>query len=232
MSLLELGSGPGFITEALLTLLPNSQITCVEIDPQLIERAKQYLRGKAKDKVQYLEGSLMELQLGDDSYDFAYARLVFQHLPDPISTAKEIRRVLKPGGRLVIYDIDDEIFGLFQPALPEISIAIEKMGQAQAAGGGNRNVGRSLWRILKAAGFINLDLEIIATHSDDIGIEPFLPQLDPDRMLRLVKMGLLSEQELDKIRTARATFLTAPDKFILMLSLMACGEKAQPQMDQ
>ena len=33
MSILELGSGPGFITEQLLALCPNSHVTCVEIDP-------------------------------------------------------------------------------------------------------------------------------------------------------------------------------------------------------
>lgn len=43
MSVLELGSGPGFITEQLLALLPTSQITCVEIDHNLIEQAKQHL---------------------------------------------------------------------------------------------------------------------------------------------------------------------------------------------
>src|SRR5215211_4278730 len=36
MSILEVGSGPGFVTEQLLILYPNSHVTCVEIDPDLI----------------------------------------------------------------------------------------------------------------------------------------------------------------------------------------------------
>ena len=36
MSILELGSGPGFVTEQLIALCPNSHITCVEIDRDLI----------------------------------------------------------------------------------------------------------------------------------------------------------------------------------------------------
>ena len=226
MSLIELGSGPGFITELLLTLVPNSLITCLEIDPKLLKRAEQYLQNKAHHRVHFVEGSVMNIRLADNSFDFAYARLLFQHLPDPVGAAKEIRRVLKPGDKLVIYDIDDEIFGLIQPPIPEFSAVLEKLGQAQSAGGGNRRVGRSLWRILKAAGFSNLDLEVVASHSDNIGIEPFLPQIDPDRLLPLVKTGLVSEQELENIRSSRHKFLASPEPYIFTLSLMVCGEKS------
>jgi len=225
MSLLEPGSGPGFITESLLNLLPNSPITCLEIDPTLLKRAEQYLGNKTNKRLHFIEGSVMDTRLANDSFDFAYARLLFQHLPDPIGAAKEMWRVLKPGGKLVIYDIDDEIFGIVQPVIPEFPGILEKCGQAQSAQGGNRRVGRDLWRILKAAGFINLDLEVIAAHSDNIGIEPFLPQIDPDRLLPLVKFGLMSEQELEKIRVSRTKFLASPEPYILSLMLMVHGEK-------
>lgn len=225
MSLLELGSGPGFITEALLTLLPSSPITCVEIDPTLLKQAEQYLQNKANNRVRLIERSVMDTRLADNSFDFAYARLLFQHLPDPIGAAKEIWRVLRPGGKFVIYDIDDDIFGLIEPTVPEWPSVLEKFAQAQATQGGNRRVGRSLWRILKAAGFSNLDLEVVASHSDNIGIEPFLPQMDPDRLLPLVKVGLMSGQELEKIRASRDKFLASPEPYILTLSLMVYGEK-------
>lgn len=227
MTLLELGSGPGFITEALLGLVPHSEITCLEIDASLLQRAERYLQSKAGDRVRFIEGSVMEMELADNQFDFAYARLLFQHLPDPLGAAKEIWRVLKPGGKLAIYDIDDEIFGIVDPPIPEFSIVLEKFGQAQAAQGGNRRVGRRLWRTLKAAGFRNLDSEVVAIHSDNIGLDPFLPQIEPDRLLPLVKVGLMSEQELEKIRAARDKFLDAPEPYILTLSLMVCGEKLQ-----
>ncbi len=225
MSLLEPGSGPGFITEPLLALLPNSPMTCLEIDPTLLKQAEQYLHDKANNRVRFVEGSVMDTRLADNSFDFAYARLLFQHLPDPLGAAKEIWRVLKPGGKLVIYDVEDEIFGLFQPPIPEFPSVLEKYGQAQASQGGNRHVGRSLWRTLKAAGFHSLDLEVVASHSDDIGIEPFLPQIDPDRLLPLVTMGLMSETDLERLRVSITKFLASPEPYLLLLSLMIGGEK-------
>lgn len=225
MSVLELGSGPGFVTEQLLALLPNSPITCVEVDLTLLDQAKQYLHGKAGQRVQFVEASVMDTQLEENQYDFAYARLLFQHLKEPIGAAKEIWRVLKPGGKLAIYDIDDEIFGLFQPPIPEFASVIEAFGQAQAQRGGNRHIGSELWRIFKAAGFGNLDLEALASHSADIGVESFLQHVDPDRMLSLVERGLLSKQDLEAFRVALARFSALPDAYTLWLSLMMCGEK-------
>jgi SAM-dependent methyltransferase len=225
MSVLELGSGPGFITEQLLALIPTSPITCLEIDRTLLNRAEQYLQHKANQRVQFVEGSVMDTRLESNLFDFAYARLLFQHLPDPIGAAKEIWRVLKPGGKLAIYDVDDELFGLFQPPIPEFAIVLEKFGQAQAARGGNRRIGRSLSRILKASGFCNLDLEAVATHSDTIGVEPFLRNIDPDRMLSLVKLGLITEQDLERFRVALTKFSASPEAYTLWLSLMMCGEK-------
>lgn len=225
MTLLEPGSGPGFITEALLTLWPSSRITCLEIDLTLLKKAEQFLQDKARGRVQFVEGSVMATQLPGDSFDFAYARLLFQHLPDPVGAAREIKRILKPGGKLVIYDIDDEIFGIIDPPVPEYAGVLEKFGQAQSLMGGNRRVGRNLWRILIAAGFINLSLEVIATHTDALGMEPFLPMIDADRLLPFVKMGLMTEQEVEKVREARQKFLESPKPYILLLMLMVSGEK-------
>jgi ubiquinone/menaquinone biosynthesis C-methylase UbiE len=227
MSVLELGSGPGFITEQLLTLVPTSSITCVEIDRTLLDQAEQHLHHTAKERLRFVEGSVMDTHLERDQFDFAYARLLFQHLPDPIGAAKEIWRVLKPGGKLVMYDIDDALFGLFEPALPAFAPVLEAFGQGQAARGGNRHIGRSLWRILTAAGFRTIELEVVGSHSAGSGVEPFLRHIHPDRMRSLVTGGLLSEEDLERFRAALTAWAALPDAYTLWLSLMLCGEKPE-----
>lgn len=225
MSVLEPGSGPGFITEQLLDLFPNIQITCLELNPALLAQAEQHLRHKANQRVQLIEGSVMDTGLEANQFDWAYGRYLFQHLPDPLGAAQEIWRVLKPGGKLVIHDIDDELFGLFEPPLSGLSRVIEKFGEAQAARGGNRHIGRHLWQMLEQAGFQNLDLEVLVSHSGTSGIEPFLQQIHPDRMLSLVEQGLLSEEELAQYRAAHTAYKEDLKPFTIWLSLMICGEK-------
>lgn len=226
MSILELGCGPGFVTEQLLDMFPTSPVTALEIDPGLLGKAKQYLQGKADGRLRFVEASIQETGLPDNSVDFAIGRLIFQHLPDPLGAAKEVLRVVKPGGKLAIIDIDDGIFGLIDPPIPELPAVLEKYGQAQALRGGNRLIGRRLWRILKTAGFENVEMEAVLTHSDALGIEPFLPQIDPDRLLPLVRAGLISQQELESVRVSRDTFLASPEPFFLLLMLLVCGAKA------
>lgn len=225
LSVLELGSGPGFLTEQLLALLPSSSITCLEIDRTLLLQAEHYLHDKDNQRVHFVEASVLDTGLASNQFDVAYARLLFQHLSEPLRAANEIWRVLKPGGKLIIYDIDDELFGLFHPPIPEFTPVLEAFGQAQAIRGGDRHIGRSLSGILKASGFCNLDVEVIASDSANKGVEPFLQHIDPDRMRSLVNLGLLSEQDLDRFRIALAKFSDTPEAYTLWLSLMICGEK-------
>jgi ubiquinone/menaquinone biosynthesis C-methylase UbiE len=225
MSVLELGSGPGFITGQLLALLPNSPITALEVAPVMIDQARQYLGAEFDDRLRFVEGSIMDTGLPDDRFDFALARLLFQHLPDPVGAAREVMRVLRPGGKLVITDVDDEVWGLTDPGVPEMPRVLEKFRQAQAARGGNRWIGRQLWRILEAAGFVGLDVDVAIAHSDALGLEPFMPQFDLRRVSFLAESGALSEQEMEQIRAAREAFLAADRPYIMMLVWMACGEK-------
>jgi len=74
MSVLEAGSGPGFITEQLLTLIPNSALTCLDIDPNLLQQAEQYLQDKTMPRiqvqpVQFVQGSIVDTTFMDVNTD-------------------------------------------------------------------------------------------------------------------------------------------------------------------
>lgn len=225
MRVLELGSGPGFSTEKILTMLPNSMVKSVELDPRMVQEASMRLHSYRPERLTIIEASAADTGLSDNSVDFAIARLLFQHLPDPVAVVKEVFRVLKPGGKIAITDPDIDLFWLLDPPIAEADLIRQKLSQGQAAQSGDFHIGHKLWRILKSAGFEDLNLEMIAAHSDDLGMEALMLQFDPDLLLNLVKAGLLSEAEFAQIKQSREAFLNSPDPFLLYLWWMVSGAK-------
>jgi len=101
----------------------------------------------------------------------------------------------------------------------------ERVVQAMRAG--NRLVGRRLWRLLAEAGFEELALEVIAFHSDELGIEAFLPQFDPQRYRPFVVPGGLTQEEWDSYRAAYEEWRNAPDAYVLQLILLVSGRRPE-----
>ena len=225
MSVLEVGSGPGFFTKQLLTILPTSRITCVDTDSGFLAQAQQMLPTEGLSRVHFVEASILTTSLPEQTFDVAIARFVLQHLESPVAAAQAIWRLLKPGGKLIIIDSDDALFGIIHPSIPELPFILEAYAQAQARRGGNRSVGRYLWRILDQASFLPQALDTIAFHSDELGIEAFREHLNPERFVPLMKVGLLAEEVVAQARASAERFFISPEHFILMLWLVAYGQK-------
>jgi len=229
MSVLEVGSGPGFVTEQLVQLLPASNITALEIDPVLIERAKAYLGDREASRRRIVEGNVMQMDFPDDTFDVVYARYLFQHLPDPVGAANEIKRVLKPGGKLVIFDVDDD-YVIFDPPGSDEMKAIDaqvarKMQARQAEKGGNRLIGRRLLNVLRDAGFENRMFEGVIIHSQVDDIELIVPKFTREQGEGMVKEGFIDERQLE-IMVAEVELFMASDPVIMISTFMAAGEKA------
>jgi ubiquinone/menaquinone biosynthesis C-methylase UbiE len=227
MSILELGSGPGFVTEQLLALCPNSHITCVEIDLDLILPAERYLQSKGLGgRYTIIHGDLMKMDLPGDAFDFAYASLVFQHLRDPRGAMEEIRRVLKPGGRLVINDIDVGLGEIYGPQDPEVDAIENKLHETVAQRGGNPRIGRQLWRLLAATGYENMDLEAVPVHTDKLGFDTLFPdEWDPGRFKPALELGTITRADVETLHKAHIATHASPDRYALFISLMVCGQK-------
>src|SRR5262249_19037518 len=71
------------------------------------------------ESIALLPANAAAVGLAENSFDFVIARLLFQHLADPMPVAREAFRLLKPGGIFVIVDIDYDIFGPVVPHVPD-----------------------------------------------------------------------------------------------------------------
>ncbi|MCK6073872.1 methyltransferase domain-containing protein [Paenibacillus silvae] len=225
MRLLEVGSGPGYITEQLLNNLPDSEITSLEIDHTLQAQAKERLKDVSSERLKFVESSIYQIDLPDESFDFVVARLIFLHLNNPVEAAQEIYRVLKPGGRLSIIDVDDGVFGAVNPDIPALHTVLMKIADYVAQHGGNRLIGRSLPRLLSESGYINIDIDSVLQHSDVLGIEGFKQQFNLQRFVHFVEKGVISSDEFAQLQRASEAINHSPEAYAMMNFITACGTK-------
>ena len=82
---------------------PEAAVVAIDLSPKLLARAANKARKNAKP----VELGLMDAQrlaFADDAFDCAATSFVFCSVPDPIAGLSEVRRVLKPGGRLILLE--------------------------------------------------------------------------------------------------------------------------------
>jgi SAM-dependent methyltransferase len=97
---LEFGAGTGLNLE----LYPeDARVVAMEPEPTMARRARERAR-RSRASVRVLRGSAEALPFADDTFDTAVACYVFCTIPDPLLGASEVRRVLRPQGRLLLYE--------------------------------------------------------------------------------------------------------------------------------
>jgi ubiquinone/menaquinone biosynthesis C-methylase UbiE len=173
MKVLDLACGPGFISCELAKEVGDGHVVGVDINEALIATAHQAKEREGVDNVSFSLGNLYELDLPENSFDFVYARFVFQHLEHPEKALENILKVLRPGGVLCITDIDDN-WTSFSPESDAFVKFIRKAGAGQRRKGGNRLIGSQLYGMLKNTGYQDVSTNVHPLSSEDLGIRYFL----------------------------------------------------------
>jgi len=96
----------------------------------------------------------------DEPFDVAYARFLLTHLPDPGALVSAARRHLRPGGVMVVEDIDFR--GHFaEPECRALSRAVELYTKVVHRRGADANIGPRLPGLLRQAGLENVQLRLV-----------------------------------------------------------------------
>ncbi|MET9919207.1 methyltransferase domain-containing protein [Streptomyces sp. NPDC006435] len=146
---LDLGCGPGTDLGALAEAVGSSgRVIGIDSSQEMVEQARR--RTENLPAVEVEPGDIHTLPFEDGSIDRARTDRVLQHVTDPARALAEARRVLRPGGRLVMGEPDWDSLAIDHPDL-EVSRAYTRHVTDRVVRNGV--IGRQLARLALDAGF-------------------------------------------------------------------------------
>lgn len=120
---LEVGVGTG---KNLEYYPPDCEIIGIDLSPGMLEKAKVKAQNLQLE-LSLQEMDAQELQFPDHSFDTVVATCVFCSVPDPIKGLKEIKRVCKPGGKILLLEhvrSENPILGEIMDILDPITVRL------------------------------------------------------------------------------------------------------------
>jgi len=203
---LDLGCGGGHVAIDMARLVgATGRVVGVDFDATVIELARADA-SEAGVAVEFLAEDCLADEAGDDGgFDVCYARFLLSHVADPPAVLARMRELARPGGAVVVEDID--FSGFFcEPPDPAHDEYARLYSEAVALSGGDSSIGRRLPGLVAAAGLADVELAVCQpAHLD--GPLKVLNQVTMERIRpRVVDAGLATDAEVDAVAAGMRAF--------------------------
>jgi SAM-dependent methyltransferase len=100
-TVLDVACGPGLVVAAFARVARH--VTGIDVTPAMLVRARDVTAGLAN--VSFDQGDVVPLPYPDGAFSIVVSRFAFHHFPAPRAVLAEMRRVCRPGGRVVVCDL-------------------------------------------------------------------------------------------------------------------------------
>jgi len=136
IQVLDAGCGGGGMTQLLAEAVgPDGRVVGLDANPMLLEFGRATVAGTdLAERIKFQEGDVLHLPFEDNSFDLVWCSRVIHGLTDQLAGVRELSRVVRPGGRVVIRE-----FGLPVQFLP-FNLGIGEPGLE-----GRLQIARSQW---------------------------------------------------------------------------------------
>jgi SAM-dependent methyltransferase len=152
---LEVGCGTGAQTVTLARRSPGARFLSVDRSPASLGHAMRRVAQAGLDNVEWLRADLFALPLPAASFDHVFVCFVLEHLPRPVEALRVLRDLVKPGGTITVFE-GDHGSAYFHPDGAAARRVIACQVDLQVRDGGNPCIGRTLFPLLRQAGFADV----------------------------------------------------------------------------
>ena len=101
-TVLDVACGPGIVVCAFARVVKHA--TGLDLTPAMLDRARTLQGEKGLGNITWQLGEAMPLPYPDASFSIITSRFAFHHFLDPLAAIKEMARVCRPGGKVVVVD--------------------------------------------------------------------------------------------------------------------------------
>lgn len=225
---LEVGSGLGILAAQAAARVAPGMLVGLERAREQLAAARRRLAASGPPRLHFCGGDARALPFGGGTFDLVYARYLLEHVADPAGALREMRRVLRAGGRLCVQENDN--FALkFDPPCPRFARVWRRFCALQRRMGGDPAIGKKLFRLLRAAGFTRIAVSL-APETYAAGSAAFVPWVANFIALvrpvrgALAAAGLATAEEVDAGCRELERFLARPDATVIFYWNRACAQ--------
>lgn len=102
-TVLDVACGPGLVVAAFAKVCRHA--TGIDLTPAMIDKAREHAASLSLPNVDWHVGNVLPLPFPDCTFSVVVSRFAFHHFPDPLAVLREMARVCRRPGRIVVADI-------------------------------------------------------------------------------------------------------------------------------
>lgn len=190
---LDAGAGTGGVARMFAERVgPDGEVLAVDADTRFLEPL-------AGGPLSVRRMDITAEPLPEGRFDLVHSRLVLEHLASPEPVVRSMARAARPGGWVLLEDLDWSTVRAVDPPSPAHERVVTALLTALAAGPYDQCFGRKVPRLLRAAGLRDVSVRAVSLPlpADPVSGQPAWELLVDQLAPRLLAAGLVDEDDLD-----------------------------------